>query len=96
MPLGLSLVQALPKVFSPEYLVVCQQILCHYHSRVKVVIRNVQETILILVFFINAAHQCSSRWQDFINEDEDGFLRAKLDALPDNIDELTNCQIGWN
>jgi hypothetical protein len=56
-------------------------------------IRNVQETILILVFFVNAAHQGGSRRQDLINEDEDGFLGAELDTLSNDIDELADGEI---
>lgn len=37
-------------------------------------VRDVQETILILVFLIDGAHQRSGRWQNLIDEDKDGFL----------------------
>ena len=59
-------------------------------------IRNVQETVLILVLLIYRAHQSSCGWQDLIDEDEDGLLGRKLDALADNVDELTDGEIGWN
>ena len=57
-------------------------------------IRDVQETVFILVLFVYAAHQGSSRWKNFIDEDEDGFLRRKLDALTDHIDKLAHGEIG--
>jgi len=45
------------------------------------------------VLLINRAHERSSGWQDLINEDEDGLLGGQLDALADDVDELTDCQI---
>ena len=30
--------------------------------------------VLILVLLVNAAHQGSCRWQDLVDEDEDGLL----------------------
>ena len=56
-------------------------------------IRDVQETVLILVLLVYAAHQGSSRRQDLIHEDEDGFLRRELDALSDNVDELADGEV---
>lgn len=49
--------------------------------------------VLILVLLIDAAHQSSGRRQDILNEDEDGLLWGELDALADNIDELTHGQV---
>ena len=46
------------------------------------------------MLFVDAAHKCSGRWQDLINEDEDGFLGTELDALADHVDELSDGQIG--
>ena len=46
------------------------------------------------MFVVDTAHECSGGWQDLINEDEDGLLWAELDSLANNIDELTNCQVG--
>ncbi len=45
------------------------------------------------MLFVDTAHECSSRWQDLIDEDEDGFLRRQLDALADDIDELADGEI---
>lgn len=45
------------------------------------------------MLFVYAAHQGSSRRQNLINEDEDGFLRGELDALSDNIDELADGEV---
>jgi len=58
-------------------------------------IGDVQETILILVLLVDTAHESSSRWQDFIDEDEDGLLWGKLYALADDVDELANGEVGW-
>ena len=57
-------------------------------------IRDIQETILVLVFFVNAAHERGGGWQDLIDEDEDGLLGRELDALADHVDELTDGEIG--
>ncbi len=46
------------------------------------------------MLLINRAHQRSGRWEDLIDEDEDGLLWAQLDALADDIDELSDGQIG--
>lgn len=46
------------------------------------------------MLFIDRAHQCGRRRQDFVHEDEDGLLGGELDALADDIDELANSEIG--
>lgn len=45
------------------------------------------------MLLIDAAHEGGGGWQDLIYEDEDGFLWAELDALADDIDELSDRQI---
>lgn len=57
-------------------------------------IRDVQEAILVLVLLVDAAHEGGSRGKDLIDEDEDGLLGGKLDALADHVDELANSKIG--
>jgi hypothetical protein len=83
--------KASPKVFSPEYLHICQ-----HPSRQEEygsILRDVQEAILVLVLLVDAAHQGSGGWQHLIDEDEDGLLWAQLNALADDIDELTDGQV---
>lgn len=63
-------------------------------SKVVVDLRDVQEAILVLVLVVDAAHESSSWREDLIDEDEDGFLGAELDALADYVDELTDSKIG--
>ena len=46
------------------------------------------------MLLIDGAHERSCRWQDLIDEDKDGFLGRELDALADNIDKLTDGEIG--
>lgn len=46
------------------------------------------------MLLIDRAHECSCGWQDLVDEDEDGFLRRELDALTDDIDELTHSEVG--
>lgn len=48
------------------------------------------------MFIVDRAHQCSGRWKDLVDEDEDSLLGRELDALADDIDELTNGEVGWN
>jgi len=43
-------------------------------KRVLARISDVQEPILVLVFFINGAHQSGRRWQDLVHEDEYSLL----------------------
>ncbi len=56
--------------------------------------RDVQETILVLVFLVDGAHQRRRRRQHLVDEDEDGLFRRQLDALADDIDELADGQVG--
>lgn len=57
-------------------------------------VRDVQEAIIILMLFINTAHEGSSWWEHFIHENEDGLFRGELNTLADHVDELTDCQVG--
>ena len=59
-----------------------------------VVSRDVKKPILVLVLLIDTAHERGSRRKDLIDEDEDGLLRAELDALADDVDELAHRQVG--
>lgn len=58
--------------------------------------RDVQEPILVLVLFVNAAHEGRGRREHFIDEDEDSLLWRELDALADDVDELANGEICGN
>ena len=46
------------------------------------------------MLLVDAAHQSSSWWENFIDEDEDGLLWRELDALADDVDELTDGEVG--
>lgn len=59
-----------------------------------VYVRDVEETIFILVLLIDAAHKRRRRWQDLIDKDEDGLFWGELDALANDVDELSNCEVG--
>lgn len=45
------------------------------------------------MFLVDAAHESSGRRQHFVDEDENGFLWGKLDALADDVAELADCQV---
>lgn len=45
------------------------------------------------MLLINTAHQRGCRREDLIDEDEDGLLRAELDALADDVDELADGEV---
>jgi hypothetical protein len=45
------------------------------------------------VFLIDAAHQGGSWGKNLVDEDEDRLLGRELDALADNVDELTHGQV---
>ena len=49
--------------------------------------------ILVLVLFVDAAHERGGRREDLVDEDEDGLLWRELDSLADDVDELAYCQI---
>lgn len=46
------------------------------------------------MLLVDAAHECSGRWQDLIDEDEDRLLGRKLDALANHVHELAHSQVG--
>ena len=56
--------------------------------------RNVKEAILVLVLLVDGGHERGSGRQDLVDEDEDGLLRRKLDALADHVDELADGEVG--
>lgn len=62
----------------------------------RVDVRDVQEPVLVLVLLVDGAHQRSSWGKDLVDEDEDGLLRAELDALANHVDELAHGEICWN
>lgn len=45
------------------------------------------------MLFVDAAHEGGSWRQDLVDEDEDGLLRRKLNALADHVDELSNGEV---
>jgi hypothetical protein len=45
------------------------------------------------VLVVDCTHESSGGRENFINKDENGLLRCELDPLPDNVDELPNCEI---
>ena len=59
-------------------------------------VRDIKESVLILVLFVNGAHERRGRRQNLVDEDEDGLLGRKLDALADDIDELADGQVCGN
>lgn len=46
------------------------------------------------MLFVDAAHQSGSGWQYLVDEDEDGLLWRELDALADDVDELSDSEVG--
>ena len=57
-------------------------------------VRDVEEAVLVLVLLVDGGHERSGRGEDLVNEDEDGLLGRKLDALADHVDELAHGEIG--
>jgi hypothetical protein len=57
-------------------------------------LRDVEEAIFVLVLLVDAAHQRRCGRQHFIDENEDGLLGRKLDALADYVDKLSDGQVG--
>lgn len=45
------------------------------------------------MFIVDRAHERRSGREDLIDEDEDGLLGGKLNALTDHVDELADCQV---
>lgn len=46
------------------------------------------------MLLVDGAHERGGRRQHLVDEDEDGLLGGKLDALADDIDELADGQVG--
>ena len=46
------------------------------------------------MLLVDGAHQRGGRGQDLVDEDEDGLLRAELDALADDVDKLADGKVG--
>lgn len=46
------------------------------------------------MLLVDGGHERSGRRQDLVDEDEDGLLGRKLDALADHVDELAHGQVG--
>ena len=57
-------------------------------------LRDVQEPILVFVLLVDGTHQRRRRWQDLVNEDEDGLFGRELDSFADDIDELADGEVG--
>lgn len=56
-------------------------------------VRDVQETILVFVLIIDAAHESCSRRQNLVDEDKDSLLGRELYALADNVDKLSDGEV---
>lgn len=56
-------------------------------------VRDVEESVLVLVLLVDAAHKSGRRWQNLVDKDEDGLLGRKLDTLADNVDELADSEV---
>lgn len=42
---------------------------------------------------VDRRHECGSRRQQLVDEDEDGLVRGQLDALPDDVDKLADSEV---
>lgn len=57
-------------------------------------LRNVKESILVLVLLVDGAHKRGSRREHLVDEDEDGLLGRELDALANDVHELADGEVG--
>jgi hypothetical protein len=55
---------------------------------------DVEESVFVLVLFVDAAHKGGCGRKDFVDEDEDGLLRRELDALANDVDKLADGEVG--
>lgn len=87
-------------MFSPEYLNQIKLVPDTYDRRESKAeqgienIRNVQESVIVFMLFVNAAHQSCGGRKHLVDEDEDGLLGRQLDTLADDVDELADGEIG--
>ena len=63
---------------------------CDIHKRVSADEARAAADYHPLMFLIYRAHQCRSWRQGFLHEDENSLLRRELDALTNNVNELTD------
>jgi len=56
-------------------------------------VAHVQKVVLVLVFLIYRAHQCSCWWENLVYKNEDGLLWGKLDTLAYYVDKLSHSKI---
>lgn len=54
--------------------------------------QDAQESVFVLVFFVDRAHERSRGRQHLINKDKDGLLGRQLDAFANDIDKLAAAQ----
>jgi len=66
-----------------------RDVLCSTHPEsVLAAVSDVQKSVFVHVIVVNL-RDYSRRWrEDVSNEHKDGFVRAKLDSLPDHVHEL--------
>lgn len=56
-------------------------------------IAHIEKSVLILVLFVDGAHEGRRGWQDLVNENENGLFRRQLDSFSDDVDELTYSEV---
>ena len=69
---------------------------CGSAKRVLARVRDVEEPVLIFLLRINLTHQRCGGRQHISDKDENRFLWRQLDALPNDVDELADGEIGRN
>ena len=52
--------------------------------------------ILVLVLFVDTAHESGCGRENFIDKDKDSFLGRKLNSLADDVDKLSYGKVGGN
>ena len=48
------------------------------------------------MLLVDRAHQRCGWWQNLVDEDENSLLWGELDALADDIDELSHREVCWD
>lgn len=61
-----------------------------------VAVHDVQEAVFVVVLLIYLAHGVGRGWYRAVDEEEQRFLGAQINALSDDENKLAHCELRWH